>query len=86
MATIPDIVLTPGAYTEVYAATGIASGTQLVIQNKSRGDIGVQNGPSQPAGTDCNGFVIPILGIWRVPAGTAKAWFKGDGAMAVEVL
>lgn len=86
MTTISDIQLTPTVYIEVYAATGIASGTQLVIQNKSRGDIGVQNSTLQPDGTDCNGFVIPIMGIWRVPAGTAKAWFKGDGPMAVEVL
>lgn len=86
MATIPDIQLTPSAYTDVYAATGIASGTQLVIQNKSRGTVNVQNIASQPAGNDLNGFVIEPSGIWRIPAGTAKAWFKGDGPLAVEVL
>lgn len=86
MTTIADVQLTPAAYIEVYAATGITPGTQLVIQNKSRGTVNVQNVSAQPAYTDHNGFVIGDKELWRVPAGTEKAWFKGDGPIAVEVM
>ena len=86
MATISDIQLSPTVYTEVYAATGITPGTQLVVQNKGNGPFNTQNLSAQPAATDNNGFIIPPMEIWRVPAGTQKAWFKGQGALAVEVL
>lgn len=86
MATIPDIQLVPTAYLDVYVATGIAAGTQLVVQNKTNGPVNIQNIGSQPTATDNNGFVIPPMEIWRVPAGTQKAWFKGQGSLAVEVL
>jgi len=86
MATIADVQLIPTAYVEVYAATGIVSGTQLVVQNKSMGPVNVQNIGSQPSGTNLDGFIIEPLGLWRVPAGTAKVWFKGNGALAVEVM
>ena len=86
MTTIADVQLIPTDYIEVYAATGIASGTQLVVQNKSMGPINVQNVAQQPLGTNLDGFIIPALDIWRVPAGTARVWFKGNGPIAVEVL
>ena len=86
MTTIADIVLIPTAYTEVYAATGIVSGTQLVIQNKSMGPINVQNGIPKPLGTNHDGFIIQALDIWKVPAGVSTVWLKGNGAIAIEVL
>jgi hypothetical protein len=86
MTTIADVQLIPTTYIEVYAATGIVSGTQLVVQNKSMGPVNVQNIGSQPLGTNLDGFIIEPLGLWRVPTGTARAWFKGNGALAVEVM
>lgn len=86
MTTINDVELSPGEYVEVYTATGITAGTQLVIQSKSRGWVNVQNRSTQPAADDHNGFIIPPMGIWRVPTGTLKAWFKGQGSLAVETL
>ena len=87
MATIDDVQLDPKAYVEIYAETGIAAGTQLLVQNKSRGHVYVQSDlPSQPDGSSRNGFIIEELDLWLVPTGTTKAWFKGDGALAVEVM
>lgn len=86
MTTIADIVLSPMAYVDVYVATGITAGTQLVVQNKTNGPVNVQNISAQPLASDNNGFVIPPMEIWRVPAGTLKAWFKGNGYLAVEAL
>lgn len=86
MATIPDVSLVPTAYIDIYAATGIAAGTQLVVQNKTNGPVNTQNTAEQPPATDNNGFMIPPMEVWRVPAGTQKAWFKGQGYLAVEVM
>ena len=86
MATISDVLLIPTTYVDVYAATGIAAGTQLVVQNKTNGPVNTQNTNEQPSATDNNGFVIPVMEVWRVPTGTQNAWFKGQGALAVEVL
>jgi len=86
MATIPDISLVPTEYIDIYAATGITAGTQLAVQNKTNGPVNTQNISSQPSATDNNGFMIPPMEVWRVPAGTLRAWFKGQGFLAVEVM
>jgi hypothetical protein len=86
MATIPDVSFIPTAYTDIYAATGIAAGTQLVVQNKTNGPVNTQNTSAQPDAADNNGFMIPPMEVWRVPTGTQKAWFKGQGYLAVEVM
>lgn len=40
--TLPDVRLSWDGYTDLYAATGIPTGTELHIQNKSGTDIYVQ--------------------------------------------
>lgn len=85
MTTIADVQLDPKSYIEIYNATSITPGTQILVQNKSRGLVYVQNKDEQPPSTSSDGFIIAELDLWVVPTGTMKAWFRGDGAIAVEI-
>lgn len=58
---IPDVKPQVGVWTNLYAATGIAVGTRLAIQNKSGGRALVWEGATAPAavdGDDRHGYQI----------------------------
>lgn len=83
MATVPDVILLGNAYQDVYAATSIAVGTAVKLQNKSSTPILLQIITAQPAVSSSNGFIIPPLGFFDVPTSTTGLWAKGNGALAV---
>ena len=59
-STIADISATKDAWTEVFTASGVASGSNLVIQNKGSCGIFIQTNTSNvaPALSDCSGWVL----------------------------
>ncbi len=85
MTTISDIVLSDTSYTNLYTATGITPGTEVLIQNKGPSLVIVQNKSSAPANSSWDGFVIPQLSVWVAPQGTLGLWVKGNSTVAVEI-
>lgn len=84
MATIPDIQLSSAIYTELYAASGITVGTEIIIQNKGPVVIVVQNSTLAPDNTSWHGFLIPYMAVWIAPSGSTGVWAKGGSTVAVE--
>lgn len=78
-----DVVLTGTAYQNIYAATSITVGTAVTLQNKSSTPVTIQFASSAPLTSSTNGFVIPPLGFFSVPASVVGLWAKGTGALAV---
>ena len=85
MTTIPDIQLSPSIYTNLFSASSIPEGTEVIIQNKGPNIIVVQNTPSKPDDSSWHGFLIPQMSVWIAPQGTLGLWAKGDSTVAVEV-
>lgn len=85
MTTISDIPLSEGSYTNLYTASGITPGTEVIIQNKGPSLIVIQNLTNAPENNSWNGFIIPQLSVWVAPAGTLGLWAKGNSIVAVEV-
>lgn len=83
MATVNDVILTGAAFQNLFAATGLTVGTAFTIQNKSSSSILVQNLASAPTTGSTNGFVIPSLGFFTVPATYLGLWAFGTGAVGV---
>lgn len=85
MSTIPDVTLSSTVYTNLYTATGITPGTEILIQNKGPVVIVVQNSSTPPDNASWHGFLIPYMSVWVAPAGTTGVWAKGGSTVAVEV-
>lgn len=86
MATIPDVKLSLGDYSELYVATGIQAASSVRIQNKTNKHVYIQYNDTKPASDNNDGFIIVELAVWTVPAGNQKIWVKGEGSIAVEVV
>lgn len=87
---IPDVRFNADNWTELYAFTGIAPGTSLVLQNKLQQNLlvyigGAEAPSSTPPHDGLDGFVLTYLEPARVLAGTTAVWLKlpaAQGAMA----
>lgn len=84
MATVPDVSLTGTAYQNLYAETGIVTGTAVTIQNKTSLPVYVQNIASQPSAGSKNGFVLEPYAAVDVTGVIAGLWAKGIGPLMVE--
>lgn len=84
--TIPDIRLTRTAYVDAYAATGIAKGTPITIQNKSTTGIYIQIKATQPAANSADGWLLMANDDCLVEGGTISGvWIIGAGAVSVQI-
>lgn len=86
MATLNDVSLTGVAYQNLYAATGIVTGTSVTIQNKSGLPVFIQNIAGQPSAGSKNGFVLQPYTAVDVTGVIAGLWAKGTGPIMVEVI
>lgn len=86
MATIPDVILTGTVYQNLYAATGIVTGTAVTVQNKTSTVIYLQNTATQPSSGSLNGFLLLPNDFVEVTGTIAGLWAKGNGRCAVEVI
>lgn len=78
--TIPDVLIVNSSYTDLYAATGIAVGTPLLLQNKGTNAIYIQNKAFQPASSSTDGAYLLSYAFMVVEQGAAGAWAKGTMA------
>lgn len=76
MATIPDVLLTGTAYQNLNTATSIITGTPLVIQNKGAADIRVIIGPTIPAASSENGWLLAPRHSLIIENETEIVWAK----------
>ncbi len=86
MATLPDVDLSEAAWTDLYTATGIAVGTELLVTNKSpqRRATLVQESVSLPDPTDDNGEPVLTGQSYVVTAGATSAYAIGKGKLVVQ--
>lgn len=76
MATINDILLTGTAFQNLNTATGIITGTAIVIQNKGTADVYVIIGPTLPAPTSQNGWLLASRSSVVIENETEIVWAK----------
>lgn len=86
MATLPDVQLNNNEYQDLYAATGIPSGTSVTIQNKSTSSIYLQNTSTSPNSTSSDGYLLMSLHVVTVGGTIDGLWAKGSGKVHVEVV
>jgi len=93
MDTIPDLTLISGVWLDVYAASGIAPQSDLVVKNKSSNAIYIQIRASTPTAASIDGWQLNGIGtaaggewttINKVPVGS-RVWAKGNGKMFIQV-
>lgn len=84
--TLPDIKLVSGPYINLYSVSGIASGTKVIIQNKTTPPVYVQVQGSQPASTSNDGFLLIPNEFCIIDSPTISGvWVKGSGTINVQV-
>jgi hypothetical protein len=85
-STIADVILTNSGYQDLYAATSIAVGTALFIQNKGTAPITIQLKGFQPASSSADGVQLQTYDFFVVDVGEAGVWAKGSGRLCVQVV
>lgn len=87
MATVADVSVTNTAYVNLNLASGIITGTPLVIQNKGTGYLRVIISPTQPSASSENGWVVGELKSIIVENETQIVWAitTFDGTVKVSV-
>lgn len=86
MATIPDVNLLNVVYQNLYAATGIVTGTSVTIQNKGHDIIHIQNIGTQPSAGSLNGWALDPGDSVDVTGVIVGLWAKGAGPVMVEAI
>lgn len=76
--TIPDITIQNTVYADVYAATGIAVGTSVVIQNKGNYSVYLQTTTSAPSDSSADGVLVSPLEIFIVDAGESGLFARAS--------
>lgn len=76
MATIPDVLLTGAAYQNLNTASSIITGTAIVIQNKGSADVRIIIGPTIPAASSENGWLLASRSSVVVENETEIVWAK----------
>ncbi len=82
-ASIPDITLTPSAWTDLNTVSGIAVGGAMVFQNKTNGQVSLWLGASAPSSLQ-DGFIVVGIEPITISAGEPKVWVLGNGRVNVQ--
>lgn len=83
--TIPDVILSGDTYYNINSSAGIASGSSLLILNKSSKFILVQVQLSQPPASSTNGWIVlPHDNVVITTAAGESCWIKGNGPVYVQ--
>jgi len=84
--TLPDLLLSNSGYIDVYAATGIPVGTNLLVQNKSSTIFYLQLKESQPSPTNIDGSILePYEFLLIKSTSPIRFWVRGNGRLSVQV-
>lgn len=75
-ATLPNVVLTGTAYQNLNLATGLVTGTPLVIQNKGSAHVRIIISPTQPLASSEAGIVLEPLKFAYIENETDIVWAK----------
>ncbi len=82
--TLPDILLNNTAYTDLYDESGIAVGTEILVQNKGSVPVTITVVAAEPTVPDRDGVNIPMNGYVIVQAGATGAWALGSSKVNVQ--
>ena len=82
--TIPDVIVVPTSYTDIYAVTGIVVGTELILQNKEETEFIVQISTSQPSADSVDGVILRPKSMKLVEVGSNEVWVIGVGMLSVQ--
>ncbi len=84
--TLPDIRITRTAYTDVYTATNIPRGSNLIIQNKTTTGLYIQVRATQPAAASTDGYLLMSNEACIVESSHINGvWISGAGAVSIQV-
>ena len=77
--------ITEDGWISVQTLTGIATGTELFIQNQSNSQFYLAISPSQPT-EDFRGLIVPAdtRVISKVTSGESAVWIKGKGRINIQ--
>lgn len=82
--TIEDVTVVHTSYTDIYTVTGIAVGTELVLQNKEESEFIVQVSTTQPSADSTAGVILRPKQQKLVEVGGNKVWVLGVGKLSVQ--
>lgn len=82
-ASIPDVILSPNAWTDLNTASGIAVGAAMVFQNKTNGQVNLWLGASAPSNLQ-DGFIVVGIEPINISASEPKVWVLGNGRVNVQ--
>ncbi len=82
--TLPDVLLSPDAYVDLFDATGITVGDAVIIQNKTSSTVVLQSIFTQPLVTNNDGTYIVPNNFIIVTAGSTGLWARGNGNISVQ--
>lgn len=84
--TIPDVKLSGTAYQNVYALTGIAVGTHVLIQNKQSTAVYIQVQSTQPDTASRDGYMLVGNEACIVKGSITGLWVFGTSRICVQIL
>lgn len=70
----PNIPLPRNEWIDLYVASGIATGSQLKIQNTGSGQVRLYDGATQPAGGGDTYAILPMLKQTTNESGDLGCW------------
>lgn len=82
--TLPNVSLPAGTWVNLYTATGIAVGTQIIVQNICNATVRVATKATAPLVTDGHNIILPGQEKMN-PTSASGAWAfcKSDGGVNV---
>lgn len=84
--TIADVTLEGSVYQDIYAATSIATGTTITIQNKTNDFVRIQVNSSQPSASSKNGYALSPLASAIIDGTPSGVWCFGVGNIMVQAI
>ena len=85
--TIADVIVNNDAFTNLYSASGISVGTELLIQNKTPNILYIQSVSSQPSADSVDGSIVEpneYVVVTNTPTGCWGRLIEGKGRVSVQ--
>lgn len=84
--TLDNVILSENQWTDLYAATGIAAGTKLSVQNLTSSHVRLYSAASSPTPGTTYGFnTLPPFMVAINESGDTGAWAFSSSGGAVNV-
>jgi hypothetical protein len=76
--TLQNVTLPEGSWVDIYSASGILAGSQIIVQNIGRDEVRLVTKATEP--NDSDGFKILFRGLEAInQSGDSGAWVKSVG-------